>query len=106
MVGIRFKTLKKHGLNAILFFIVLLSSCISGQMAVDNGDYWNAIFMTIEYSFLRTFFFIARSMVVVEHIIVFTYYSYLVHIRMVSRQTLQFFILVDEYSMWNCQFCR
>ena len=53
----------KWGLTAILLFIVILSTCVSAQMSFQGSPLINAILITVEYSFLRTFFFIARSMV-------------------------------------------
>lgn len=57
----------KWGLTSLLGLIVVLSTCISGQMMVKGSPLSNAIIMTIEYSFLRTFFFISRSMYLFEY---------------------------------------
>lgn len=57
----------KYGLTILLGFIVILSTLISGQMMMNDSPLSNAIMMTIEYSFLRTFFFISRSMYLFEY---------------------------------------
>ena len=51
-----------HGLTVLLAFAVILSVVISLQMCL-KGSMANAIAVVIEFSFLRTVFFITRSMV-------------------------------------------
>ena len=53
----------KWGLLSLLAFTVILSTCVSAQMMINDSPLYNAVLMTIEYSFLRTFFFISRSIV-------------------------------------------
>ena len=52
-----------HALNCLLLLVVILSATISTQSTGKDTPIWNAVLMTIEYSFLRTIFFITRSMV-------------------------------------------
>lgn len=52
-----------HALNCLLLLVVILSTTISTQSTRKDTPIWNAVLMTIEYSFLRTIFFITRSMV-------------------------------------------
>ena len=53
----------KHAVNCLLSLVVILSGIISIQTAKKNTSIPNAVLLTIEYSLLRTIFFIARSMV-------------------------------------------
>ena len=52
-----------HALNVLLLLVVLLSAAISTQSTSKGTSMSNAVLMAIEYSFLRTIFFITRSMV-------------------------------------------
>ena len=52
-----------HALNCLLLLVVILSATISTQSTGKDTPVSNAVLMAIEYSFLRTIFFITRSMV-------------------------------------------
>ena len=57
-----------HALNCLLLLVVILSATISTQSTGKDTPIWNPVLMTIEYSFLRTVFFITRSMVWLSYI--------------------------------------
>ena len=96
----------KYGLNCLLLFIVVLSSAISAQMTWNDSPIWNAVLMTIEYSFLRTFFFISRSMVstVTFSITGFllSFYLYFLKTQEISnvKSDRKRFILVFQWHLW------
>ena len=52
-----------YALNCLLLLVVILSAIISTQSTGKDTPIWNPVLMTIEYSLLRTTFFITRSMV-------------------------------------------